>query len=121
MGPFGLTPQPFRMESLRLALQGPLNDTLRGVRAHFEPKGPKGDQRDPKTQGDPRIPKGTQGDQGGMGPWGPLGLFRSYFEWKAIPNGRLLRMEKHSEMKANLEFAEVTTSCNNFGVIPKPF
>ena len=112
MGPFGLTPQPFRMESLRLALQGPLNDTLRGVRAHFEPKGPKGD---PKTQGDPRIPKGTQGDQGGMGPWGPLGLFRSYFEWKAIPNGRLLRMEKHSEMKANLEFA------NNFGVIPKPF
>ena len=50
-----------------------------------------------------------------MGPWGPLGLFRSYFEWKAIPNGRLLRMEKHSEMKANLEFA------NNFGVIPKPF
>ena len=106
MGPFGLTPQPFRMESLRLALQGPLNDTLRGVRAHFEPKGPKGDQRGPK---DPRGPKDTQG------PWGPLG----YSE--AISNGRLVRMEKQSEMKANLEFAEVTTSCNNFGVIPKPF
>ena len=48
------------------------------------------------TQGDPRGPKGTQGDPrapsaplGGMGPWGPLGLFRSHFEWKVIPNGRL--------------------------------
>ena len=90
MGPFGLTPQPFRMESLRLALQGPLNDTLRGVRAHFEPKGPKGDQRGPK---DPRGPKDTQGDQGGMGPWGPLGLFRSYFEWKVSTNGNLIRDE----------------------------
>ena len=109
MGPFGLTPQPFRMESLRLALQGPLNDILRGVRAHFEPKGPKGD---PKTQWDPRIPKGTRGEWAHGALWG-------YSE--AISNGRLVRMEKQSEMKANLEFAEVTTSCNNFGVIPKPF
>ena len=45
-----------------------------------------------------------------MDPWGPLGLFRSHFEWKAIPNGRLLRLERHSETKANLEFAEVTSN-----------
>ena len=39
-------------------------------------------------------------------------LFRmeSNSEWKVITNG------KKSEMKADLEFAEVTTSCNNFGV-----
>ena len=49
-----------------------------------------------------------------LGPWGHLGLFRSHFEWKAISNGRLLRMERHSETKANLEFAEVTTNCSNF-------
>ena len=40
----------------------------------------------------------------GMGPWVPKPFrMESNFEWK------VLRMERHSEMKANLEFAEVTT------------
>ena len=51
---------------------------------------------------------------GGMGPCDPLGLFRSHFEGKSISSGRLLRMVRHSEMKTDLEFAEVTTNCSNF-------
>ena len=89
MGPFGLTPQPFRMESLRLALQGPLNDTLRGVRAHFEPKGPK-----PKGPKDPRGPKDTQGDP--RGEWAHGALW-GYSE--AISNGKQFRMEGYYEWK----------------------
>ena len=104
MGPFGLTPQPFRMESLRLALQGPLNDTLRGVRAHFEPKGPKGDHRGPKdprgpkgTQGDPRGTKGIKGTQGDpKGPKGAFGALWGMGPWgysEAISNGKEFRVE----------------------------
>ena len=100
MGPFGLTPQPFRMESLRLALQGPLNDTLRGVRAHFEPKGPKGDQRGPK---DPRGPKDTQGyPRDPRGPKGTRGEWAHGALWgysEAISNGKQFRMEGYYEWK----------------------
>ena len=63
-----------------------------------------------KFQGDPRGPKGAFE---GMGPWGHLGLFRSHFESKAISNGRLLRMGRHSEERANLKFARETTNCKN--------
>ena len=48
-------------------------------------------------RGDPRAPSAPFG---GMGPGGPLGLFRSHSEWKAISNGKQLRMEGHSEIKA---------------------
>ena len=57
--------------------------------------GPKGIKWDPR--GDPRAPSAPFG---GMGPGGPLGLFRSHSEWKAISNGKQLRMEGHSEIKA---------------------
>ena len=83
------------------------------------PRGPKGTQGEPRG-GDPRVPKGAKGTQGrlrrpweGMGPWGHLGLFRSHFESKAISNGRLLRMGRHSEERANLKFARETTNCKN--------
>ena len=61
--------------------------------------GPKGIKWDPRgdPRGDPRAPSAPFG---GMGPGGPLGLFRSHSEWKAISNGKQLRMEGHSEIKA---------------------
>ena len=58
--------------------------------------GPKGIKWDPR--GDPRAPSAPFG---GMGPGGPLGLFRSHSEWKAISNGKQLRMEGHSEIKTH--------------------
>jgi len=92
MGPFGVIPKPFRMESnfewRVITKRNQLRNESSGKESHLKV-----------------IQNGCKTNEcafGGMGPWDPLGLLRirSHSEWKASSNGGLLRKETNSEMKA---------------------